>query len=52
MKCRGCKKPNRKSLLFAFRDGQIIYACTKHAGTIPKDSIANWMRIGKLKEVK
>jgi hypothetical protein len=34
MKCPKCPRPTNRGLLFA--DGQVIYACTKHAGVIKK----------------
>jgi hypothetical protein len=48
MKCSHCgDKPTNRSILFAFKDGKIIYACTKHASAVKKDAVTDWFRVGK-----
>jgi hypothetical protein len=51
MKCPRCPKPTNRILLLAFRNGQPIYACTKHAGTTPHDPITDWISLPKVRRV-
>lgn len=51
-KCPRCKTPSNRALLFAFRGGKIIYACTKHVDQNRKDPITDWMRVGRISRGK
>lgn len=49
-KCPHCPTRDGRifGLLFAFKDGQIVYYCTRHNKSKYKDPITSWMRVPKL----
>ena len=52
MKCPRCAQcTSRPAVMFAFKDGKLVYSCRRHKDVIPKDMVCDWMRLGKWKEV-
>jgi hypothetical protein len=47
MKCARCV--SRPAVLFAFKDGEPVYACRRHWREVEKDGEVEWMRLANLR---